>query len=706
MTEVRPGAPRSRGARILVLIALLAATVSVTGGLPASAQTPAAQAPSGLTEVSFPDADSSALSPEAADAGVKPEETKRQRFAHFDGTSTTKTLRAAGDQPVTFRLFDDVAVEGTSARVEESADSYYWHGEVVTKGQTVGWIDYTEAAGTSSMSVALVDGREFALAPTGTDDIARVVELDTTAIRKNIVEDDAIPAPPADKLAGDAAIPRTQVPDSSAAPESQPEPSAASVGSASTIDVLVVYTALARSQAGGTSQVQNQIQAAVNSANTALANSGAIPRLRLVRSYETTTYNTKETMVTSIDRLVALSDGPLDEVYGERNAAGADIVTLRSDFTDACGYGYVLGPAYFNGAVNDFEFNPFAVNVVDNSASCNGNWNTLAHEMGHNMGAQHDRANVSPADPLPAFSYSYGYRRLNTFIDVMSYPNNCGNCPRIPYFSTPNRMYNGFPVGTATDDAVRTFNNTSLAASEWRVSGADIVGIARQTTGSGYWTVSSSGIVRGFNGAPFLGDLNGLALDKPIVGIAADQDGYGYYLVGADGGIFSFQATFYGSTGGITLSKPVVGIAADQDGAGYYLVASDGGIFAFQATFYGSTGGIPLNKPVVSMAADPDGIGYWLVASDGGIFAYQAQFQGSLGGVLLDAPIIGMAAPSTNGYWLLGEDGGVFSINVPFYGSGVGYRPMTSMAATLGGTGYLLARRNGNYGSGSVLVKP
>lgn len=146
-------------------------------------------------------------------------------------------------------------------------------------------------------------------------------------------------------------------------------------------------------------------------------------------------------MATSIDRLARLSDGPLDEIYGERNAVGADIVTLWSDFTDACGRGSVLGPAYFNGMANDFEFNGFALNVVHNSASCNGNWNTLAHEMGHNMGAQHDRANASPSIP-PAFSYSYGYRRLNTFIDVMSYPDNCGNCPKIPYFSTPNRTYN------------------------------------------------------------------------------------------------------------------------------------------------------------------------------------------------------------------------------------------------------------------------
>jgi len=65
---------------------------------------------------------------------------------------------------------------------------------------------------------------------------------------------------------------------------------------------------------------------------------------------------------------------------------------------------------------------------------------------------------------------------------------------------------------------------------------------------------------------------------------------------------------------------------------GYWLVASDGGIFSFNATFYGSTGSIVLNQPVTGMAATNDGNGYWMVAADGGIFAFgDAPFWGSGG---------------------------------------------------------------------------
>jgi len=82
-------------------------------------------------------------------------------------------------------------------------------------------------------------------------------------------------------------------------------------------------------------------------------------------------------------------------------------------------------------------------------------------------------------------------------------------------------------------------------------------------------------------------------------------------------------------------------------GTGYQLVASDGGVFSYDASFYGSTGSTPLNEPIVGMASAPGGNGYWLVASDGGVFSFGpgAVFQGSTGSIHLNQPIVGMANP-------------------------------------------------------------
>ena len=130
---------------------------------------------------------------------------------------------------------------------------------------------------------------------------------------------------------------------------------------------------------------------------------------------------------------------------------------------------------------------------------------------------------------------------------------------------------------------------------------------------------------------------------------------HGYYEVGADGGIFAFNAPFFGSQGATHLNAPVVGMAATPGGNGYWLVAADGGVFTHgDAGFYGSQGATHLNAPVVGMAATPGGNGYWLVASDGGVFTHgDAGFYGSQGATHLNAPVVGMAAtPEGNGYWL------------------------------------------------------
>lgn len=108
-----------------------------------------------------------------------------------------------------------------------------------------------------------------------------------------------------------------------------------------------------------------------------------------------------------------------------------------------------------------------------------------------------------------------------------------------------------------------------------------------------------------------------------LVSIMTHPTWKGYCEVGADGGVFSFEAPNYGSAGGTKLNAPVVAGAATATGKGYWLVSADGGVFGYgDAKFYGSTGNVKLNKPIVDIAVSDTGLGYGLVASDGGIFGF------------------------------------------------------------------------------------
>ena len=51
------------------------------------------------------------------------------------------------------------------------------------------------------------------------------------------------------------------------------------------------------------------------------------------------------------------------------------------------------------------SFEPYAFSVV-NWTCANANL-SMAHEIGHNMGLNHDRPNAG--NPSPAFPYAYGY---------------------------------------------------------------------------------------------------------------------------------------------------------------------------------------------------------------------------------------------------------------------------------------------------------
>lgn len=230
----------------------------------------------------------------------------------------------------------------------------------------------------------------------------------------------------------------------------------------SQIDVLVAYTTAVRTALGSAEAVQTLATNSVAATNTAYANSGVTPRLRLVGTVEVT-HNEVTPFGDALNQLRINGDGQMDEVHPLRESTGADAVALLVSKPGACGIGYVM-------TFVSTGFAPFAFSVVDRGCAV-GNL-SFAHELGHNFGLAHDRLNSSG----PASSnYSYGYQDpQGGFRDVMGYPNGCGGtCPRIQYFSNPDISYLNRPLGvnyllSNAADNRRALNENANAIANFR----------------------------------------------------------------------------------------------------------------------------------------------------------------------------------------------------------------------------------------------
>jgi glutaredoxin len=150
-------------------------------------------------------------------------------------------------------------------------------------------------------------------------------------------------------------------------------------------DLLVVYNQAACDSAdasGDCAQLEADIVTAVADINAAYAASGIDITMNLVGTHKTVYTGTNASQTLS-DR-AGTSDGYMDEVHGVRDSLGADIVSMVYD-GQGCGIGYLN-----SGASTAF-------NVSDEPCLV-GN-RTMAHEIGHNQGAHHDRQTLGGGTP-------------------------------------------------------------------------------------------------------------------------------------------------------------------------------------------------------------------------------------------------------------------------------------------------------------------
>lgn len=323
-------------------------------------------------------------------------------------------------------------------RIESHADGFQtWIGYSKAYGRDYRAI-ITTGPGGSLGRIATPDG-DFRLEPR--NGFESLTDTATAAVREFVPDHDDGLIPPLVSAAVDsgsfAAVPSPQT----------------------TIDLMLFYTAGFVTQYGS-SNVMGRINNLITLTNQAFIDSEVAITYRLVYSAQTsyTDQNSNNTALTDLTN----SSGAFSSVATLRNTYGADLVALLRPYARSyhgnCGLAWVGGgrgttfsSSYGYAAISDGS------DIAGSGYYCHDT--TFAHELGHNLGNTHDRANSSSAG---AYYYSYGYGIDGTFGDIMSYLR-----PTVAKFSNPNITCNGLPCGISESDTTNAAN-TALSMNNTR----------------------------------------------------------------------------------------------------------------------------------------------------------------------------------------------------------------------------------------------
>src|SRR6185437_5593081 len=206
---------------------------------------------------------------------------------------------------------------------------------------------------------------------------------------------------------------------------------AASMTANPVIDVMVAYTPGIVSEYGSTSAAVTRINNLVDITNQAYVDSKVNQSIRLVDTVQVN-YPDNTSNDSALDDITGYdSNGnpvkipaSLQGIADLRTQHGADLVSLLRSYDNAtdggCGLAWIIGG-------NETPIVPAQDNIYGYSVVGDGEDGgyfcldtSFAHELGHNMGDAHDRAN---ADNPGAYPYSYGYigNGTNGFATIMAY---------------------------------------------------------------------------------------------------------------------------------------------------------------------------------------------------------------------------------------------------------------------------------------------
>jgi hypothetical protein len=217
-----------------------------------------------------------------------------------------------------------------------------------------------------------------------------------------------------------------------------------------TIDVIVAYT---RKAASNYSDIKRElVDLSIEEGNESFRQSGiGQVKLRLVHAYQTD-YVEEGAHFDHVWRFADKGDGYMDEIHGLRDKYKADVAVLIVDDPQGCG----LATRVFADADEAFA-------VVHHE--CAATSYSLAHEIGHLIGARHDLNLDKIMKPFP---YGHGYVSGTKWRDIMSYKESCGGCPRLPVWSSPLVKVKGEPAGTAELDNARVILEQAARVAAFR----------------------------------------------------------------------------------------------------------------------------------------------------------------------------------------------------------------------------------------------
>jgi hypothetical protein len=216
------------------------------------------------------------------------------------------------------------------------------------------------------------------------------------------------------------------------------------------IDVIVAYTEKA---AGNYSDIRRElIDLAIEQANESFRSSNLRHvKLRLVHAYRTD-YLEEGHHFDHVWRLADGGDGYMEEVHKLRDAYRADVALLIVDDAKGCG----LATRVHADADEAFA-------VVHHE--CAATAYTVAHEIGHLIGARHELSMDKTMTPFP---YGHGFVNGVKWRDIMSYKESCGGCPRLPIWSSPTLFVKGERAGASNVDNARVIAEEASRVAAFR----------------------------------------------------------------------------------------------------------------------------------------------------------------------------------------------------------------------------------------------
>lgn len=259
----------------------------------------------------------------------------------------------------------------------------------------------------------------------------------------------------------------------------------ASASATNTLDVVVGYTNGFATARGGTSAAVTRIQNLVDITNEAYVSSNINWQVRLVGTLAVN-YADATSNQTTLEELTGFrapsTTIPVNPVFNALRAAretyGADLVSLVRQFKTpenaGCGIAWLLGGG---GQVIDQGSQMFGYSVVSDGqdAGDGGTYfcreETFAHELGHNLGSNHDT--VTAGGQQGAYPFSFGYKTSvanGNFYTIMAYGDQGQSAYRV--FSNPAvTTCGGRACGVANQaDNARSINLTAPIISAFRAT--------------------------------------------------------------------------------------------------------------------------------------------------------------------------------------------------------------------------------------------